>query len=290
MRNHLNDKKLKILTKLIITTSTDMTTNFILIDGSYFCFFRYYAMMQWWSLAKQDEPIGIPIENCEFVKKFVSTFIDKIHDIKKKLNIENPITIVAKDCPRSNIWRYNLFQSYKASRCNSKEFFGGPFFKMAYDRLWSEAGVNAIVGLDKLEADDCIALTVERILETIEDAHIWIIASDMDYLQIVSLRVSLYNLKYQDVSKSKNAYGNPDIDKFCKIVCGDKSDDIPGVFKKCGPKTAIKLYNDIKTFEEKLKSEDGAEDRFKLNTTLIDFNMIPSELRNKFRCDVLGCV
>lgn len=265
-------------------------TNFIIIDGSYFCFFRYYAMIQWWGLAKQNEPLGNPIENVEFVEKFIATFINKLLDIKKKLNIVNPITIVAKDCPRANIWRYNLLQSYKATRSNKDAFFVGAFFKMAYERLWSDSGVNAIVGLDKLEADDCIALTVERIFETNKDAHIWIIASDMDYLQIVTPSVFLYDLKYQNVSKSKNSYGNADIDKFCKIICGDKSDNIPGVFKKCGQKTALKLYNDKKFFEEKLKSEHGAEDRFILNKSLIDFNMIPCDLRTIFRRDVLGCV
>ena len=264
--------------------------NFILIDGSYFCFFRYYALIQWWSLSKQDEPLGIPIKNTEFVDKFIYTFIEKVTDIKKKLNIKNPITIVAKDCPRSEIWRNKVFPAYKSNRTTDGEFFGKPFFKMAYDKLWEDAGVNAIVGFDTLEADDCVALTVERILESVDDPHIWIIASDMDYLQIVSPRVMLYNLKYQDVSKSKSASGNSDIDKFCKIVCGDKSDAIPGVFSKCGQKTALKLYNDKQLFEEKLNSECGAEERFTRNKLLVDFKMIPIELREGFRRDVLECV
>lgn len=264
-------------------------TNFILIDGSYFCFFRYYAMLNWWGLAKQDEPLGVPIENKEFVDKFVSTFINKVQDIKIKLNILNPITIVGKDCPRSTIWRNKLFATYKSNRDNDIDFFGKPFFKMAYDKLWNDAGVNSIVGFDTLEADDCIALTVERILESVADPHIWIIASDMDYLQIVSPSVSLINLKYQDVSKSKTATGDPEIDKFCKIVCGDKSDAIPGVFTNCGPKTALKLYNDKTLFEKKLKAEEGAEERFNRNKQLVDFKMIPSDLRAGFRKDVLGC-
>lgn len=265
-------------------------TNFILIDGSYFCFFRYYAMIQWWGLAKRDDPLGIPIKNSEFVDKFKKTFIDKVNDIKIKLNIKNPITIVAKDCPRSDIWRNNIFDKYKSNRNNDSEFFGKPFFKMAYDTLWDESNVDAIVKFDKLEADDCIALTVERILETVVDARIWIIASDMDYLQIVSPKVSLFNLKYQDVSKSKSSTGDSERDKFCKIVCGDKSDAIPGVFAKCGQKTALKLYNDKELFNEKLKTEKGAEELFIRNEQLVDFKMIPAELREGFRRDVLGCV
>ena len=29
--------------------------NFILIDGSYYCFYRYFAIEQWFRLAKKDE-------------------------------------------------------------------------------------------------------------------------------------------------------------------------------------------------------------------------------------------
>ena len=58
-------------------------TNFLIIDGSYYCFFRYYALMQWWGLAKKDEPLGVPIENEDFVAKFKSTFVDKIAEIQK---------------------------------------------------------------------------------------------------------------------------------------------------------------------------------------------------------------
>ena len=149
--------------------------------------------------------------------------------------------------------------------------------------------MHAVVSHAKLEADDCIALTVERIKESVEDANIWIITSDMDYLQLADDNVHIFNLKYQDITKSKNATGDADCDKFCKIVCGDKSDDIPGVFTKCGMKTAIKLYNDKKTFMEKLEKEPGAKERFERNTLLVDFNMIPSELRESFRRDVLKC-
>ena len=44
--------------------------NFILIDGSYFIFYRYYALHAWWKLAKPDSDLSIPIENEEFVEKY----------------------------------------------------------------------------------------------------------------------------------------------------------------------------------------------------------------------------
>lgn len=263
-------------------------TNFILIDGSYFCFFRYFAIMQWWKLSKPDILLEIPYTNTEFVEKFCHTFIEKVKDIKKQLRIDNPIIIVGKDCPRGDIWRNKHLSTYKGTRDHSN-FHGGPFFKMAYERLWKEAGVHAVLQYPSLEADDCIALTAERIVESVHNPRIYIIASDMDYLQLVSPIVSVYNLKYQNIASSKNATGDPLCDIFCKIVCGDKSDNIPGIFKKCGAKTAVKLFHNKEEFNKKLLHEDAVE-KYKQNTILINFNMIPNELRQAFRNDVLGCV
>jgi len=263
-------------------------TNFIMIDGSYFCFYRYYAMLQWWRLSKPDIPLEDPYSNNEFVEKFCTSFVDKVKDIQKQLHIDNPIIIVGKDCPRKDIWRHKHLHNYKGNRDKDSTFQGAPFFKMAYDRLWEDAGVNSIVKFPSLEADDCIALTIERIVESLEDPHIWIIASDMDYLQLVSPIVSLYNLKYQNVATSKNATGDPRCDIFCKIVCGDKSDNIPGIFKKCGMKTAITLFKNTEEFQTKLKKEE-ADERYIQNRTLIDFNMIPDDLRQSFRKLVLRC-
>ncbi len=266
-----------------------MPTNFILIDGSYYIFYRYFALTQWWGLAKPDDDLGNPIENPDFVEKFQSTFKSKVAEIAKKLKIENPIIIVGKDCPRHTIWRMELTKCYKENRDKDDGFLGGPFFKMAYDTLWKESGVNAIVKYPQLEADDCIALTVERIRESVEDAKIRIIASDMDYLQLVGDDLKIINLKYKDITTSKNATGDAKCDLFCKIVTGDKSDDIPGVFSKCGIKTALSLYKDQDKFNKKIQKDTEAKARYELNQRLIDFRNIPTHLRSGFRKDVLGC-
>lgn len=273
--------------------------NFIIVDGSYYIFYRYFAMTNWWSLAKPDEELGIPIENADFVKKFNRTFISKFKELQKKLKIKGPVVkLVARDCPRRNIWRMKLFNNYKEGRDKDDGFLGGPFFKLAYsagegekttgNSLFLQAGAQAVLAYPTLEADDCVAITVKHLKKNYPEAKIWIIASDMDYLQLVDDNVSVYNLKYKDISKSKNATGDADCDKFCKIVCGDKSDDIPGVFKKCGPKTALKLYNDKDLFEKKLESEPGARERYELNKTLVDFDNIPEELVNGFKTKILG--
>ena len=82
--------------------------NFIIIDGSYFCFYRFYAILNWWKHAKKDVELTKPIENPDFVNTFRRTFISKIHNIAKKLKIDNPTIIVGKDCHRKDIWRMFL--------------------------------------------------------------------------------------------------------------------------------------------------------------------------------------
>ena len=65
--------------------------NFIIIDGSYFVFFRYYALLNWFKLAKKDEEMDDPFKNKTFVEKFRSTFISKMNEIPKKLKMKNAI-------------------------------------------------------------------------------------------------------------------------------------------------------------------------------------------------------
>ena len=257
--------------------------NFILVDGSYYCFFRYFAILQWFKLAKPEISLDNPINNDIFVEKFKKTFIEKFQDISKKLNIDDPIIIVGKDCKRKNIWRMKLFPEYKANRSADDSFMGGPFFKMVYDNdIFKQAGSKLTLSYDTLEADDCIAITVKHILNTQDDANIWIITSDMDYLQLVCDKVKIYNLKYKNITDSKTCFKDPKKDLFCKIVSGDKSDGIPPVFKKCGIKTAEKYWHNKELFKEKLEGDPDAIKQYELNKKIIDFNSIPTNLVNGF--------
>ena len=125
-----------------------MSQSFLLIDGSYFIFYRYYALINWFKLARKEQILNKenpPIENMEFLEKFKKTFNDKMIEIKKKLKIENPIIIVGRDCPRATIWRMKYLSSYKGNREYS-DFLGGPFFKLVYEEeLFIKGGANKIL-------------------------------------------------------------------------------------------------------------------------------------------------
>ena len=267
-----------------------MVNNYILIDTSYFIFYRYYALINWWKMAKKDEPQLLdPFLSEEFVQKFRKTFIDKLYEIPKKLKIKKNdyIFIAALDCPRKNIWRNDLFQDYKGTREYDDTFMGGPFFEIGMQIL-KELNITSLK-FDRLEADDCVALTCKQILEKNSNSEIQnnslkitIIASDMDYLQLLNDNINIINLKYKSITESKNASTNAEYNLFCKIVMGDKSDNIPPIFKKCGIKTAEKYYHDKELFENERSKSATSIELFERNKKIIDFNYIPQELVNSF--------
>jgi 5'-3' exonuclease len=271
---------------------TEMSTNptFIFIDGSYFCFYRYHSLLTWWKNAypEQSDVLLDPYQNQQFVEKFKKTFVENVAKIPKSLKLdksERPIIIVGRDCKRENIWRNELFPNYKGTRANGSEdgFMGGPFFKMAYDeKLFIQGGARSILKHPKLEADDCIAITVKHLLKEYPACNIYIITSDKDYLQLAQERVHLYNLAFKDLTEQKSCTGDANCDLFCKIVTGDVSDNIPSVFPKCGPKTALKYFENRDLFEKKLLESNAFQTQYELNRKIIDFNYIPEELVNEF--------
>lgn len=260
--------------------------NIIFIDGSYFCFHRYYSMINWWKMTYplDEEVLKNPYENEIFRNKFISTFIHSVSEIvnKLQLNKNDPYCIiVGKDCKRENIWRTKLFPEYKSGR-NRDGFMGKPFFGMVYkEELFQKGGANLIISFDTLEADDCIAISTKYIQNAYPDALIFIITSDKDYLQLSSSNVEIYNLYYKKLTDLKSCHGDPKLDLFCKIVSGDSSDNISSVLKRCGEKTAVKYYNNPILFEAKLK-EENAEEKYRFNKLLIDFNQIPEQLQDGF--------
>ena len=134
-----------------------------------------------------------------------------------------------------------------------------------------------------LEADDCLAILTKDILSKYPNSNINIITSDMDYLQLASEKVNLYDLKFKKLTERKSSFNNAEKDLFVKILTGDKSDNIKGVFKKCGPKTACKYFDNKELFQKKLQETEGALERFKLNKKIIDFNEIPEDLVEEFK-------
>ena len=259
---------------------------FVLVDTSYWIFYRYFAIIQWWGHSNPETPLTNPYENEEFVEKFMKTFSESLTGFKKKQKIhKKKVTIIAaRDCPRTSIWRNALFSEYKGSRTKGDDFLGGPFFKHIYqdnNKLLYEAGADAILQFPNLEADDIIALTKNHIRQKYADAKIYIIANDHDYLQLLDDNTEIVNFQNKFLKEAKKVFSEPQKNLFYKIVLGDKSDNIMPIFKKCGPKTCEKYYENNDLFLEALKKENAYE-KYELNKKLVDFRELPSELVSSF--------
>jgi 5'-3' exonuclease len=259
---------------------------FIFIDGSYFCFYRYYAILQWWKNSFPEEEIVEPISNLILVEKFKKTFVENLQQLPKKLKIDksiNPVLIVGKDCKREDIWRNNIFKGYKENRIYDEKFKGVPFFKMVFENnLFEQGGVKSILKHPKLEADDCIAISVKYLVKKYPNCQIYIITSDRDYLQLNSNNVQLFNLTFKNIAECKSSTGNAKDDLEIKIIMGDISDNIPSIFPKCGIKTAQKCLTDKDFFKKKMNNNPDYYNQYELNKTLINFDNIPKELVDEF--------
>ena len=270
-----------------------MNPTFIFVDGSYYCFYRYYALLKWWKNAYPEEPLEDPFQNKKFVDKFRKTFVENLEQIPQKLKIHKddvkPVMIVGKDCKREQIWRNDIFPNYKANRANGPEngFMGGPFFKMAYEEeLFQKGGAKAILKHERLEADDCIALSVKYLVKKYTDCNIYIITSDRDYLQLNANNVNLYTLTYKNLADGKTSTGKAKDDLLIKIIMGDSSDNIPSVFPKCGIKTAQKCIEDQEYFKKKMADNEEYYKQYELNERLINFDMIPENYIEEFLTNI----
>lgn len=263
---------------------------FILVDTSYWIFYRYFALLQWWNHANPDNPLGEdPYENEDFVEKFIKTFTGSLEGFKKKQKLhkqrrkpETPCTIIAcRDCPRKEIWRNKYYDHYKETRTKDDSFMGGPFFKLVYNnenKMLYDSGVNHILHFPNLEADDIVAITKNHIRSKYPEAQIFILANDHDYLQLLDDYTEIINFQNKNLRESKKVFLEAKKNLFYKIVLGDKSDNIMPVFKKCGPKTCEKYYINEELFLQALQKEADAKEKYELNKKLVSFLEIPQEL------------
>lgn len=270
-----------------------MATSLLLVDGSYFCFNRYHAVKRWWSFRATNEPPGtLPSQSEIFIDKYRSTFITSLLSYRKKHAVPEARMFVAKD--GGAIWRHEKAADYKAGRDCSKHPDIGYFLDLAYAELFKDPAIENVISHPNLEADDCIALTVRSIREQQLPLEVTILTSDHDYLQLINDTTKVINMEDKDISQSKKCTGDPAMDLFCKIICGDKSDNISQVFPRIGHKTACKLYSNPDKLSSLFGKHAGSREKFAHNKLMIDFTSIPAHLVSEFystnagKCDLFN--
>lgn len=194
-------------------------------------------------------------------------------------------------------WRKEVYPNYKANRkaardaskVDFKKFF--PVLQEFIEDLQKAFQNLKIVCLEGAEGDDIIAVASETF-----KGNITIISTDKDLYQLLTRK----NVKqWSPIDKKFVTVLNPETFLNVKILGGDKNDNIPSIFPRCGLKTVEKLMRDDfitqlyneeyvcqekvrEMFVEKYKLEPTQIlENYKRNCQLIDFKYIPTELKMK---------
>jgi len=250
----------------------------IIIDSAYFNFYRFFATKKWYNYSDERKETSENIawlDNPIFMEMFEKKWFETITNICQRFKVNRSDIIFARE--GSNCWRYAIYKEYKATRLYAKDIHaGGPVFKYVNENLHKRLGCN-VIQVSTAEGDDIIAVGVDYINTVYPDCKIIIISGDYDLLQL-SDKAEIFELDSKQKLTAITS-DNPTKLLLQKIIGGDKSDNIPPIFKGCGKVTVEKLISDPAKLNEMLDKK-GTE-QYELNKLLVDFNNIPIIVRNE---------
>ena len=167
--------------------------------------------------------------------------LDKVH----RLTTGHDHVAICCDAPPYK--RKDIYADYKAQRDQPAEVAVEQF-----SRVKRELSKRyPVLSAEGYEADDIIASIVAHLGDEIEDG-VTIASGDKDLMQLVTQYVTVLSVQ------TGERYGPDEVvakwgvqpTKLLDLLslCGDKSDNVPGV-PRVGPKTAAKLLHDLGTLE-----------------------------------------
>lgn len=184
----------------------------------------------------------------------VSMLLKLIQDLKPDY------LVAARDLPGATV-RHELFEAYKATRAKADDALVA---QLSRAPIVYEAFGIPLYAAPGFEADDVLGTIVQQVSAR-RDIETVVASGDMDTLQLVSPRVSVYTMRkgisdtvLYDERTVEERYGfPPERVTDYKALRGDPSDNIPGV-KGIGEKTAtelVKAFGSIERMYEALATE-----------------------------------
>ena len=259
--------------------------NIVLIDSSYYVFHRYFATYRWFSFQNMDVAVDDIVNNEVFITAFYKHINNDIKKICKKWNTSKDNIVFCVDCQRTDIWRNDIYDTYKATRVQ-KTNFNKKIFSIFSD--YTNSLGFKYISQSRLEGDDVIYLTQKMAKTAIaaiaasaaSDIKVIIITNDNDFLQLVDTQTLVYNIQFKELMK--RGFNNPKVDLLFKAIYGDKSDNITKIGAGITKEKALMISNMTDEDREKYIKECGYEDKFRLNMKLISFENIPKEYTEIF--------
>jgi 5'-3' exonuclease len=305
----------------------------LLVDTSFWLYYRFFALRNWYKRAYPDIVGNNPNFNLEhnwfedviFMNKYQKLFIDNIKTICKKYKTLLTNVVFCIDCSHKDMWRLEDYKDYKGTRLDShlrNEFNSYNLFsyikKTYLPQLQLLYGVKIIYN-HKCEADDIIGHFAPYLINN-GFSKVLLLANDNDYLQICNNKIYMINGNGQPNENSFNENTTICIGEqylIKKILIGDTSDNIKCCCAKTGfldtnnssnsgnsrhtykniyKNIAINIINDSSKYEilrdilNKIRngtissSNDISIESIKNfyeNTILMDFQMLPKNLKNE---------
>lgn len=264
---------------------TTLPRTLLCVDVSYLLFYRINALRTWYKHRTKEDAT----EDVMWSDTFKSKLLDRIQTTLLDLcKAHQPHAVLCGYDGHHN-WRKQQYKEYKKGRKHDsgvlKLFQYGQTY-IATHPLGLPCPVHHMRH-DALEADDFIHYTTRKHIADHPPTNVIIIANDHDYLPLLdSPNVRLLNLKSKNnelhlpVNTVTDRQMTGEEYLQFKILVGDKSDNIPSVFKRCGKKTAMKLVVDATALQERFDKEGpGATANYKHNCRMIDNRCVPPELQ-----------
>ncbi len=207
-----------------------------LVDGSGYIFRAYYALPQLTS------PTGVPVGA-------VYGFCNMLHRLIEK--VDGNRLLVVFDAGRQT-FRQGIYPEYKAHRPPPPDDLVPQFSLIR--KACGAFGVPSVESVG-FEADDLIAAYTKACLALGETTQI--ISADKDLMQLLRSGVTMWDpMKNKDIDEDVvfEKFGvSPDKVIDVQALCGDSSDNIPGV-PGFGPKTAAELIQTYGSVENLLEN------------------------------------
>lgn len=241
----------------------------ILIDSSYYVFYRYFATYKWYTMQKKE------FDEQTFNESFIKHMSSDIKKLTKKWKTDINNIVFCCDCPRSKIWRNDIYKGYKITRQQNQNF-NQNIFNVFKNNI--ETNNYNIINIDRLEADDIIYLMHSKIKT--EHNNIIVITNDNDYLQLLCDGTTIINMQFKNINVRTNCTDGKS-NLYYKSLIGDKSDNIPKISSLVNKELASKLCENYEDLVDWL-NKNNIYDKFMFNLKLISFEYIPDEYVNIF--------
>ena len=260
-----------------------LRSHWLLVDVSYVIFYRYHALRAWYRRAHpgapdpsapdaaDDDEGGLAAARALFRDKLLKRFRETLAELGRRHAPDR--TLFCLDGCRN--WRKEFDDEYKRNR-QCTPFLRAMFAECLRELRHGDGEPRLVLEHPELEADDIVhyvarARVAAAASATASDAvhRVTIVASDRDYVPLLRhAGVAIVDLKGKPVRCPTQI----PVEHFLhvKILSGDKSDNIPPVFPRCGAATALRLARDPPQLAARLAESAVTRARYERNCLLID--------------------